>query len=844
MPEVPDDALDPDLDAVIARGQGGLRFPPALEAEFEADTVAARRRLLLICGAIGILGIWFGTDILIQMVPEQAELTRRTRWGLVGLSFSTQVVAWLIPRARWKSQHFELMTTLNNIVVGAAIVWGTSQSDADAIFTHSAALIGVLMYAGIAARQRFRWTFATSTLTLLAYCFFVQAKTPLQQLIVGSNIMMLFLGLALTLAASHGFEFRERRAWLLRKQSMRMQANLAQAGEQLRELSVRDPLTHLYNRRHFDAALGQAFVQAAADGQPVAMLMLDVDYFKRYNDTHGHLAGDACLQAVARVLADIGGQEGGLVGRLGGEEFGMALPGRPGDEALAVGQRLCAALREAAIEHQASPVGPHVTASVGVAAVWPGREGAPHQALVHALVQMADEALYQAKHGGRDRAELCQTPASAHVLADTAVADDSAPTPEVASTPSPPQAEIALMTKVLERGFYGLFFPRALESVYQAQHLEERRRHLILASIAGLLVFNAYTYGSRAMYPDIAPAVLNTVLVLTLIMLVAVGVSMLLTVKAWVRESLYAIGTTVVVVTLVQVLLHSQAFTVYAYAVALFLIPMFACVVARQPFWFALVPTLATLGCLGLFKPGTLIEKLIMQDTAITVINASVYTLIAAYALEHGARKAWLLHQIGVRQREAIEQTSRHLRQLSVSDPLTGLSNRREFEAAFERAWAECSQGQKAVGLLTMDVDFFKHFNDHHGHPAGDRCLVQVARVLAEVAARERSFAARLGGEEFAILLPGRTQEQTMQVGQQVCAAMREARIDHGFSAAALHVTLSVGAASLTAGARHGAQELLKAADGALYQAKTTGRNRVGTADAACSVQNAALSPL
>lgn len=838
MPDVSDDVLDPDLDAVIARGQGGLRFPPALEAAFEADTVAARRRLLLICGMIGVLGIWFGTDIVLQMVPDQADLTRRTRWVLVSLSLGSQVLAWLIPRARWKSQHFEFMTMVNNMVVGAAIVWGTSRSDADAIFTHSAALIGVLMYAGIAARQRFRWTFATATLTLLAYCLFVQAKTPLQQLIVGSNIMMLFLGLALTLVASHGFELRERRAWLLRRQSVQMQANLAQAGEKLRELSVRDPLTHLYNRRQFDAAMGQAFGQAAVAGQPVAMLMLDVDYFKRYNDHHGHPAGDACLQSVARVLADLGEQEGGLVGRLGGEEFGMALPGRSGDEALALGRRLCAAIREAAIEHHASPVGPHVTASVGVAAVWPGRAGASP----HALAQMADQALYQAKHDGRDRAAACLTLASEHVLAEVPEAPAPASMPDAGLQPSSAQAEIEVMNKVLQRGFYGLFFPRQLESVYQAQHVEERRRHLILASILGLLVFNGYTYGSRAMYPDVAPTVLNTVLMLTLIMLVAVGLSMLLPVKAWVRESLYAIGTTVVVVTLVRVLSHSQAFTVYVYAVALFLIPMFACVVARQPFWFALVPTLATLGCLGLFKPGTLIEKLIMQDTAITVINASIYTLIAAYALERGARKEWLLHEIGLRQRQALEHTSRYLQQLSVRDPLTGLSNRRQFEAEFDRIWTESGPSGQAVGLLIMDVDFFKHFNDHHGHPAGDRCLVQVGAVLAEVAARAHSFAARLGGEEFAILLPGRTQEQAMQVGQEVCAAMLEARIDHGFSAAAPHVTLSVGAASLPAGALHSAHELLKAADGALYRAKTAGRNRVGTADAVCSVQDSVVS--
>jgi diguanylate cyclase (GGDEF)-like protein len=171
----------------------------------------------------------------------------------------------------------------------------------------------------------------------------------------------------------------------------------------------------------------------------------------------------------------------------------------------------------------------------------------------------------------------------------------------------------------------------------------------------------------------------------------------------------------------------------------------------------------------------------------------------------------------------------RHLHQLSVTDALTGLSNRRQFEDDFERHWQEGSLTGRPVGLLIMDADFFKHFNDRHGHPAGDRCLRQIAAVLSGVAQREQGVAARLGGEEFGLLLPGRNQAQAAQVGQVLCAAIRHARIEHGASSVSPFVTISVGAASMAAGqVGHTISGLLGAADAALYRAKTAGRDRVG----------------
>jgi diguanylate cyclase (GGDEF)-like protein len=130
--------------------------------------------------------------------------------------------------------------------------------------------------------------------------------------------------------------------------------------------------------------------------------MLDVDHFKRFNDHHGHLEGDACLRRVAGALQGCARRASDVVARYGGEEFVLLLPHTSLDDAMAVAQRCLAAVDEHAIAHGDSPLGPHVTVSVGLVALQldPGRGADPS-----ALLRQADEALYRAKAQGRHRVE-------------------------------------------------------------------------------------------------------------------------------------------------------------------------------------------------------------------------------------------------------------------------------------------------------------------------------------------------------------------------------------------------------------------------------------------------------
>jgi len=176
---------------------------------------------------------------------------------------------------------------------------------------------------------------------------------------------------------------------------------LAQANQRLQLISNTDGLTGIANRRHFDQTLAHEWARAQRAQTPLSLIMLDVDVFKHFNDHYGHLAGDACLQALALTLAQTGGRrEGDLVARFGGEEFVVLLPASDAQAAMEVARQIQQAIQALALPHEGAPFG-IVTVSFGVASLVPQRDQAPEE-----LVRRADRAMYRAKQAGRNRIEL------------------------------------------------------------------------------------------------------------------------------------------------------------------------------------------------------------------------------------------------------------------------------------------------------------------------------------------------------------------------------------------------------------------------------------------------------
>lgn len=201
------------------------------------------------------------------------------------------------------------------------------------------------------------------------------------------------------------------------------------------------------------------------------------------------------------------------------------------------------------------------------------------------------------------------------------------------------------------------------------------------------------------------------------------------------------------------------------------------------------------------------------------LIHLSVMTLIALFVSR-------ITHNFKVNEIRA----QRVIERLSLTDQLTGLANRRHMEKVLLEEWNRCRRQGKALGLLMADIDHFKSLNDRCGHPAGDECLSTVGTLVSGLARRSGDLAARYGGEEFLLILPDTDLSGACRIGETLRSATEGLGISNpgglnGF------VTMSLGAASTVPTENGRVEDLLKAADEALYRAKSTGRNRVVPAE-------------
>jgi len=174
-----------------------------------------------------------------------------------------------------------------------------------------------------------------------------------------------------------------------------------------------------------------------------------------------------------------------------------------------------------------------------------------------------------------------------------------------------------------------------------------------------------------------------------------------------------------------------------------------------------------------------------------------------------------------------MHRLNEQLTRLSTTDALTEVGNRRMFDQTLKIEWARAARRGEPVGLLMIDIDHFKEYNDHYGHPAGDVCLRQVARMVGQSMRRGGELVARYGGEEFALLLPGADLEDTRRAAERCMQIIADAKIEHRASATSAWLTISIGAASQVAVAGTDGSALVETADAALYRAKRCGRGRI-----------------
>lgn len=220
------------------------------------------------------------------------------------------------------------------------------------------------------------------------------------------------------------------------------------------------------------------------------------------------------------------------------------------------------------------------------------------------------------------------------------------------------------------------------------------------------------------------------------------------------------------------------------------------------------ISALAVFGILGWnvpFREGTFN---IMLLVFVNCIGA-----FCCYQLEYAVRHAFL--------------ESKVLGQLAERDGLTGLYNRRSYDAYLKRIWRQSKREQTQITLLLIDIDYFKAYNDHYGHQAGDDAMKEVAGLISLSAQRPLDFAARFGGEEFALILYGPENQYGVEIAEQLRESVQALKIPHEDSEADQYLTVSIGVAQILPDSSRSLPGAIQLADEALYQAKEEGRNRV-----------------
>ena len=180
-----------------------------------------------------------------------------------------------------------------------------------------------------------------------------------------------------------------------------------------------------------------------------------------------------------------------------------------------------------------------------------------------------------------------------------------------------------------------------------------------------------------------------------------------------------------------------------------------------------------------------------------------------------------------VRSQLTIKRQADAMRELSMTDSLTGVANRRSFNETIDSEWRRCSRAGLPLSVIMIDIDHFKLYNDKYGHQAGDLCLQQTAAAMKLCAARPQDLLARYGGEEFILLLPQESLEGAEVVAQRILDEVRKLNITHAASATAPHVSVSLGVACASPPLDSSEPSaLIRQADSLLYHAKKNGRNR------------------
>ena len=377
-----------DVTGSLAAGFRWMYFPKRLEQLFEHETANARSRHL-----VGVGLLWIAIGFLYSTVaPNGLEMPHAGGEDAIRLGVVTPILMAVTFAIWWGVRPVarELLMMAANIIAPASIILLIVVAHQGEVGASRGALTIVFLFITVVVRLRF-WYATAACLAIVA----VQVIAPsVMSTPVPGSVPLALVTMAAALTANYSLEREHRRNYLQGVLSRIQSARLAALVGQLQELSHRDPLTGLANRRAMDTQLEDLCQRH----EQFAAIVIDVDAFKAFNDRYGHQIGDDCLRRIAAILRASLRRTSDRIARMGGEEFAVLLPQTSLEDACTIAERMRRSVADLRIPHAASPSGKVVTISAGVS-------GSTGITTPDELIAEADRALYRAKASGRNRVE-------------------------------------------------------------------------------------------------------------------------------------------------------------------------------------------------------------------------------------------------------------------------------------------------------------------------------------------------------------------------------------------------------------------------------------------------------
>ncbi len=382
--------------------------------------------------------------------------------------------------------------------------------------------------------------------------------------------------------------------------------------------------------------------------------------------------------------------------------------------------------------------------------------------------------------------------------------------------------------QTLEQGLSGLQFEAQLESRFE-HYFNLRYLHLNrVYALAGALINSFFCFADQLV---LGPAADDVLVVRVLAAVFVIGLVLLSHIGWFVQriQMLLCLGAYSIQLSLIGIAAHAAQAGIFHYQSGTIICVVFALAVLRLQFQFALPLALMLWfsQILGMHffmaLPTTQFIELLFIHTAVTIIAAMM-----GFRMEYETRMNFLRQAVLRADRRNLEDARDELRKLSLIDPLTAIANRRHFDNALQSEWNRAQRDQTPLALIMLDVDHFKKYNDLYGHDQGDTCLIAVATLLRNSMRRATDTLARYGGEEFAIILANTGPHTASGIAKQLVKDVAGLKILHkGAEEPVGIVTISAGVSAILPTAESAKEQLLQAADQALYQAKRCGRNCV-----------------